>query len=212
MATTLEDAYEQYKVGSKKDPTMSGGLVSATDPKLNPQDGQLGGDKSTMPIMPTTDIDLGTAHGGTGSGYSQYAGSELGQAMSSMYDQQRDANLARMEEEYNRSRSQAEADAAKIPGVYREQGNDLNAQYERQRRNYNTQAAASGINTGAASQAALAQMGNYQKAYGQIGTAQANAETEAQRRLSDLEASYRSQVNAAIADSDFQKAWLLYNK
>lgn len=138
--------------------------------------------------------------------YKQYQESAQGQAVAGMHDAQRQANLARMEEEYNRNRSQQEADAAKIPGMYREQGNDLNAQYERNRRNFLTAAAANGINTGAASQAQLAQNAAYQKAYGQIGAAQATAQTEAQRQLANLESAYRSQVNAAIADSDYQKA------
>ena len=141
--------------------------------------------------------------------YKNYTNSGQGQTVAQMYDTNRDANLARMEEEYNRNRSNQQAQADKIPGIYQAQGNDLNAQYERQRRNFNQQAAANGLNTGAQGQAALAQNAAYQKAYGQIGTAQANAQTEAARQLADLESAYRSQVNAAMADADYQKAQAL---
>lgn len=138
--------------------------------------------------------------------YDNYTKSAQGQAVSGMYDAQRDANLSRMEEEYNRNRSQQQADAAKIAGNYQTQKNDLNAQYERQRRNFNQQAAANGINTGTASQAGLATNAAYQRSFGQLGAAQAQDEATAARGLSDLESAYRSQVNAAIANSDYQRA------
>ena len=138
--------------------------------------------------------------------YKNYQNSAQGQAISGMYDANRDANLANMEAEYNRARSQQEADAAQIAGNYRNQMNDLGAAYERQRRNNNIQAAANGLNTGAASQMQLAQSGAYQRAYGALGAAQAQEEATAARGIADLEANYRSQVNAAIANSDYQKA------
>lgn len=138
--------------------------------------------------------------------YKAYTEGAQGQAVSGMHDAQRDANLSRMEEEYNRNRSQQQADAAKIAGNYQTQKNDLNAQYERQRRNFNQQAAANGINTGTASQAGLATNAAYQRGFGQLGAAQAQDEATAARGLSDLESAYRSQVNAAIANADYQKA------
>lgn len=141
--------------------------------------------------------------------YNQYANGGQGKAVAQIYDAQNNANLARMEEEYNRARGQAEANAAKIPGLYQQQANDLNAQAERQRRNFNMAAQANGLNTGTGAQAQLAQNAAYQRAYGQIGTAQANAQTEAQRQLADMEAAYRSQVNQAMANGDYQKATAL---
>ena len=141
--------------------------------------------------------------------YNQYAQGGQGKAVAQIYDAQQNANLARMEEEYNRARGQAEANAAKIPGMYQQQANDLNAQAERQRRNFNMAAQANGLNTGTGAQAQLAQNAAYQRAYGQIGTAQANAQTEAQRQLADMEAAYRSQVNQAMATGDYQKATAL---
>ena len=138
--------------------------------------------------------------------YDNYTKSGQGQATAQMYDAQKDENLARMEEEYNRSRSQQQADAEKIAGNYRQQFNDLGAQYERNRRNLNVQAAANGINTGTGSQQQLSLNNAYQRSYGQLGTAQAQEEAQAARGLSDLDAAYRSQVNAAIANADYQKA------
>lgn len=141
--------------------------------------------------------------------YNNYAKGGQGQAVSAMYDANRDANLANMEAEYNRARSQKEADAAQIAGNYRQQFNDLGAQYERQRRNNNMQAAANGLNTGTASQMQLAQQNNYLRSSGQLGAAQAQEQANAARGLSDLEAAYRSQVNQAVANADYQKAQAL---
>lgn len=138
--------------------------------------------------------------------YETYKNGSQGKAIAGMYDASRDAALANMEAEYKRSLGRQEEDAAKIAGNYRQQFNDLGAQYERQRRNNNIQAAANGLNTGAASQVQLAQNAGYQKAYGLLGAAQAQEEAAAARGLSDLEAAYRSQVSAAIANSDYQKA------
>ena len=96
--------------------------------------------------------------------YNQYAQGGQGKAVAQIYDAQQNANLARMEEEYNRARGQAEANAAKIPGMYQQQANDLNAQAERQRRNFNMAAQANGLNTGTGAQAQLAQNAAYQRA------------------------------------------------
>lgn len=138
--------------------------------------------------------------------YNKFTQGSMGQAISSMHDAARDANLANMEGEYNRARSQEQADAAQISKNYQQQSNSLGAQYERQRRNANLQAAANGLNTGAASQMQLAQNAGYQRAAGQIGAAQAADQAASARRLADLEASYKSQINAALANADYQKA------
>jgi len=141
--------------------------------------------------------------------YNNYTKGTQGQAVSAMYDANRDANLANMEAEYNRARSQQEADAAQIAGNYRQQFNDLGAQYERQRRNNNVQAAANGLNSGTASQMQLAQTNSYLRSAGQLGAAQAQEQATAARGLADLESAYRSQVNQAVANADYQKAQAL---
>lgn len=141
--------------------------------------------------------------------YNNYTKGTQGQAVAAMYDANRDANLANMEAEYNRARSQQEADAAKIAGNYRQQFNDLGAQYERQRRNNNMQAAANGLNSGTASQMQLAQTNSYLRSAGQLGAAQAQEQANAARGLADLESAYRSQVNQAVANADYQRAQAL---
>ena len=78
-------------------------------------------------------------------------------------------------------------------------------QYERNRRNFNIQAAGNGLNTGVGSQAALAQNSAYQRDYGNLRVAQQNALNEAQRGMNDLTTAYNTDVNAAQAQIDFQR-------
>lgn len=134
------------------------------------------------------------------------------QAIEQMYAAQREAQLRQLEASYNQSLSDAQAAQAKIDPLYQGKANDLAVQYERNRRNYNQQAVGNGINTGTASQAALAMNSNYQRDYGALRTAQANAQAEADRGMANLQAQYQNAVSNAIAQNDYQKASALYQE
>lgn len=134
------------------------------------------------------------------------------QAIEQMYAAQREAQLKQLEASYNQSLSDAQAAQAKIDPLYQGKANDLAVQYERNRRNFNQQAAGNGINTGTASQAALAMNSNYQRDYGALRTAQANAQAEADRSMASLQAQYQNAVSNAIAQNDYQKASALYQE
>ena len=144
--------------------------------------------------------------------YRKYSTSGQGQAINDMYDAKKQSQLTQLESAYQASRAEAEAARDKLPGQYRQQANDLAAQYERNRRNFNLQAEASGLNTGAASQAALAQNSAYQRDMGNLRTAQADAMTEADRGIAELERQYQANVSSAIADNDYQRAQALLNE
>lgn len=144
--------------------------------------------------------------------YKKYSTSGQGQAINDMYDAQKQSQLTQLESAYQASRAEAEAARDKLPGQYRQQANDLSAQYERNRRNFNLQAEASGLNTGAASQAALAQNSAYQRDMGALRTSQAEAMAEADRGLADLERQYQANVSSAIADNDYKRAQALMNE
>ena len=144
--------------------------------------------------------------------YRKYSTSGQGQAINDLYDAKQQSQLTQLESAYQESRAEAEAARDKLPGQYRQQANDLAAQYERNRRNFNLQAEASGLNTGAASQAALAQSSAYQRDMGALRTAQADAMTEADRGIAELERQYQANVSSAIADNDYQRAQALLNE
>ena len=144
--------------------------------------------------------------------YKKYSTSGQGKAVNDLYDAKQQSQLTQLESAYQASRAEAEAARDKLPGQYRQQANDLSAQYERNRRNFNLQAENSGLNTGAASQAALAQNSAYQRDMGALRTAQADAMAEADRGLADLERQYQANVSSAIADNDYQRAQALMDE
>ena len=144
--------------------------------------------------------------------YRKYSTSGQGQAINDLYDAKKQSQLTQLESAYQESRAEAEAARDKLPGQYRQQANDLAAQYERNRRNFNLQAADAGLNTGTASQAALAQNSAYQRDMGALRTAQADAMTEADRGIAELERQYQANVSSAIADNDYQRAQALLNE
>ena len=143
--------------------------------------------------------------------YRKYSTSGQGQAINDLYDAKKQSQLTQLESAYQASKSEAEAARDKLPGQYQQQANDLSAQYERNRRNFNIQAAGAGLNTGTASQAALAQNSAYQRDMGNLRTAQADAMTEADRGIAELERQYQANVSSAIADNDYQRAQALLN-
>lgn len=144
--------------------------------------------------------------------YRKYSTSGQGQAINDLYDARQQSQLTQLESAYQESHAEAEAARDKLPGQYRQQANDMAAQYERNRRNFNLQAEASGLNTGTASQAALAQNSAYQRDMGNLRTSQAEAMTEADRSIAELERQYQANVSSAIADNDYQRAQALLNE
>lgn len=144
--------------------------------------------------------------------YRKYSTSGQGQAINDMYDAKQQSQLQQLESAWQASRSESEAARDKLPGQYQQQANDLSAQYERNRRNFNIQAAGAGLNSGTASQAALAQNSAYQRDMGNLRTSQADAMTEADRGIAELERQYQANVSSAIADNDYQRAQALLNE
>ena len=61
-------------------------------------------------------------------------------------------------------------------------------------------------------EAALAQNSAYQRDMGNLRTAQADAMTEADRGIAELERQYQANVSSAIADNDYQRAQALLSE
>ena len=133
-------------------------------------------------------------------------------AINDMYEAQKQNQLTQLEDAYKQNVQSQEQAISKIEPAYQQKANDLAAQYERNRRNFNHQAAGNGLNTGSASQAALAQNSAYQRDMGALRTAQADAMNEAQQRLASLEQQYKSSVAQAIASNDYDRAKALMDE
>ncbi len=143
--------------------------------------------------------------------YKKYTGEGYDQ-VNSMYDAQKQSQLAGLESAYNQNLSNAQAARDALPEQYQARANDLAVQYERNRRNLNQQAAASGLNTGAGSQMQLALGSNFQRDYGGIRKAEQQAVNEADRGIRDLQSAYQSSVQQAVADNDYQRAQALLSE
>lgn len=169
----------------------------------------------TSPATPTTPATDAGATGGAqsnqgllGSGYN----TARTDAINQIYDAQRKAREEELKAAYDKSKSDYEAARDKIAPEYQKQANDLSVQYERNRQNFNNQAAATGINSGVASQAALVRGGEYQRDFGNLRTAEANATAEADRQMANLTAEYQANIRAALADNDYKKAQALLDE
>lgn len=169
----------------------------------------------TTPTTPATPAAGSGAASGTqtnqgllGSGYN----TARTDAINEIYDAQRKAREEELKAAYDRSMSDYQAARDKIAPEYQKQANDLSVQYERNRQNFNNQAAATGINSGTASQAALARGGEYQRDFGNLRTAEANATAEADRQMANLTAEYQANIRAALADNDYKKAQALLDE
>lgn len=132
--------------------------------------------------------------------------------VNAMFDAQKDAQLKQLESAYNQSMSAQQTAKDKIAPQYQTAANDLAVQYERNRQNYNQQAAANGINTGAASQAALAQNNEYLRDFGALRASEGEALAEADRNMANLTTNYQASISAAIADNDYKRAAALLDE
>ena len=134
------------------------------------------------------------------------------QRINDMYDAQINAQRAALQEQGDQALSDAQANRDKIAGLYNKQRNAASVDWERQRRNFLEGANTSGLNTGAGSQAELSMMSMYQRAQNDLGAAQAQAETEADRNIADIKRSTQASINEAIAKNDYQKAAALLDE
>ena len=197
MATVeeLTKAYnaQQAKAGATA-PGVSSTSAAGTASPTSAATGATGGAQSNQGLL--------------GSGYN----TARTDAINQIYDAQRKAREEELKAAYDKSMSDYQAARDKIAPEYQKQANDLAVQYERNRQNFNNQAAATGINSGTASQAALARGGEYQRDFGNLRTAEANATAEADRQMANLTAEYQANIRAALADNDYKKAQALLDE
>lgn len=129
-----------------------------------------------------------------------------------LYDTQRDAALGQLEAAHNRTMSDAQAAYDKITPQYQQSRNAVGAEYERQRRNNNLQAASNGLNTGAGSQMQLAASSVYQQNQAGLEKAEKDALAEASRQQITMKEQYDADVADALAKNDAQRAAALLNE
>jgi len=123
-----------------------------------------------------------------------------------LYDASQKSALSALESSYNQSLSSLDATAAKIPQQYYTAKNEAAAQNAQSNQAFNEYAAASGLNSGAGGQAALASSNQLQSNLSSLSQAQATALADIETRRAELTTQYQSAVAQAIADNDLEKA------
>lgn len=137
--------------------------------------------------------------------YKKYAAEGQGKAVADMYDAQTSATTTGLKAAYDQNLSDKQAQREKIGTTYQAAGNDMQAQYERDRRNLNQQAVGNGINTGAGSQQNLALRDVYNRDLGTLRGQESSAYTEADREIANLGVQYRAAVQQAESEGDYRK-------
>jgi len=131
--------------------------------------------------------------------------------INAMYDAKKSSRLKELEDAYRENVQAENQRADNFPGTYQAKANALAAEYEKQKRSFNEAAAANGINTGAASQAALSRQSAYEQGMAGLRQAEAEAAANSADSLAKLETNYKSAVASAIAENDYQRAEALYS-
>lgn len=127
-------------------------------------------------------------------------------AVNDLYEAKRQKQIDDFEAAYRKNLRELERSREKLGGIFSDRQNALAGSYERERRSMNERAAASGINSGAGTQAALMQMNEYQRGSGALERERAAALADSEREIFELGEKYRYDVSAAIAENDYQKA------
>lgn len=148
----------------------------------------------------------------TGENTRLYAGASQNDYINSVYDAQLEAQKQALESAYNQKEAEYAAAEEKIPAQYDAQRKALSAQNEIEKANFNEQAAASGLNVGAGSQARLSQSNAYQQGMTAIGKAQADAASNLQLERTKAKTAYQDAIQQAIKDNDAARAQALYEE
>jgi len=129
-----------------------------------------------------------------------------------LYDTARQNTLQQYKTAYDQNMATQQRAMDKISPQYQEAQNQYAAEYERQRRNNNMQAAANGLNTGAGSQMQLGQMNAYGQGQAQLRKQENEALDNANQNMADLKTNYQNQIAQATAQNDYQTAAALLDE
>lgn len=132
--------------------------------------------------------------------------------INAMYDANERRQRAALEQEYTANLGALDRQAATIPAQYQTAANQASTQAAINRANYNEQAAATGLNTGARGQAALAQNNALLANISNIRQAQSDAMKDVEKQRVALQAEYQKAIADAIANNEADRAAALYNE
>ncbi len=179
---------------------------------------------NTFQDPPTNNTDGGGGGGGGGGNYyytapkAQYEAPTLPAASSqsdyikAMYDASQKAQEEALRASYEKNTGALDYQQGKIAPTYDAAANNAGAQAAIQRANFNESANASGLNTGAGSQAELSMRNAEAANISAIRKAQADAQADLDYQRSQLTLEYQNAIREAIAKNELQKAQALYEE
>lgn len=127
-------------------------------------------------------------------------------AVNNVYDAASKAALAALQSAYDKNKLEYEALKEKLPALYQKQANQVSANAEKEKANFNEMAAYQGMNTGTGSQAKLAMANQAQGDLGDIRLAEANAIADAENDLTALYVEYQNSIAEAVANNEYERA------
>lgn len=174
---------------------------------------------ATKPVDPTVDNNKygsGVGSGGGSTGIGSYTAAVLPSATSqadyinALYDANEQKQRAALETAYDANVATLDRQAATISPQYQQAANAAAAQSAVAQAAFNERAAAAGMNTGAGSQAALAQNNALQSNISSIRQAESEALAEVEAKRADLASQYQKAIAEAVANNDAARAQALY--
>lgn len=164
---------------------------------------------STAPNV--TDVGVGSIVSmGKPGGY--YTATSQADYINELYDASLKAQQAALESAYNANLAAYDQQASKIPAVYQAAKNQTASSAEIARQGLNERFAASGLNTGAQGQAALAMNTATQGSLSSLDAQRAQAVADIEAERAQTMAQYQSAVAEAIAKNEMQRAQALYEE
>lgn len=164
---------------------------------------------STAPNV--TDVGVGSIVSmGKPGGY--YTATSQADYINQLYDASLKAQQAALESAYNANLAAYDQQASKIPAVYQAAKNQTASSAEIARQGLNERFAASGLNTGAQGQAALAMNTATQGSLSSLDAQRAQAVADIEAERAQTMAQYQSAVAEAIAKNEMQRAQALYEE
>lgn len=160
----------------------------------------------------TTTGTTGTTTGSTGDRYVTESGFDYTDYIKDLYAAQQEAELAELEAAYIKNVSSLESAGEKIGTTYQAAKNQAAAQNELARQDMNEYFAARGLNTGTQGQMSLAQSAALQGQLGTLGAEEAEAITENQRDIDELEQQYILAQQQAKAQNNAELTKALYEE
>lgn len=127
-------------------------------------------------------------------------------AVNELYDAAVQAQMEALKKAYDANSATMEGEKEEIPRVFQTQRNAVAGQSEVAGRSFNEYAAASGLNSGAGGQAALARSNQLQGDLSALSAQETAEQRAVDWQLSQLKIRYQDEIAQAVADGEYKRA------